>query len=429
MSGPVLTFAVNRDRYLIVKVNDRPELVIAIDPLETDRPVASGEGIFNIMKSPYKNLLGAHYATTAFQRALDDASTWGTNRGSGAQGVVYVPAGVWTVGTLFLQSNTAVYLEPGAVLRFTGDASHYQIHGYKDSQARNLAWLITTRFNSRNISLYGRGIIDGNGRASLKVNNLAVNLLAPVYTTHFRVDGLTFRESSSWSIIPYRSTDVSFSNVKIFNALDMGENDGIDVMESQNVHIQNAIGISLDDPFSSKTWGKNIDFFSDVSGEPLPTDKVTFENLVAWTHCYAVKIGQGVVQPQNDVAFRNVTVYDAAVGIGVDHKYGTATASNIDFENIDIEHLSHSNDGNRTWMVLQVSNESGPNPIDGVTIKNVRVMDAGTSPARINGLSGSPISGVTLNSIVMPGAHTSASSLLAMHIESDTCHDAIRIVH
>ncbi|WP_240419952.1 hypothetical protein [Paenibacillus periandrae] len=45
--------------------------------------------------------------------------------------------------------------------------------------------------------------------------------------------------------------------MKIFNRFDMGENDGIDVNESQNVWVQYSIG--FDDPFMTKTSDQATD--------------------------------------------------------------------------------------------------------------------------------------------------------------------------
>ena len=424
-----LTFTIRSPEFLIVKVDSLPELVLAIDPLPASVPRSSGKGIFNAGDTHYGAIAGDGYSTEAFQRALDDASTWGTKQAGKHKGTVYVPAGLWTIGSLYLSSNTNLYLAPGAVLRFTGDASHYKVDGRKDSQERNLTWFISTRPNSENISITGRGTIDGNGRASLKVNNLGVNLLAPVLTNHFAVDGITFRESSSWGIIPTRSHDVSFTDIKIFNGLDMGEDDGIDIIESSDVLIQNVIAIALDDPFSTKTWQDGTDMFRAVPGKPQPLQHVHIDHVIAWTRCYGLKVGQGIAQPQNDITFSNATVYDAAIGFGIHHKWGSASATNITFHNIDVEHLCCTNDNNRTWMALWAANTPGPQPIDRVTISNIHIWDAGSTPARINGMPGSPITQVKLENIFMPGDSVPATTLPAMHITEDTFHDAIEIRH
>lgn len=426
VSGPTLTFTVQNDEYLIVKLDGRPNLVIAADPAETNRPATGGTGIFNVQSAPYSAQpnTGA-YTTTAFQTALNDAAAYGS--ANATQGIVYVPASVYTLGNLYLRSNLALYLAPGAVLRYTGEAAHYAVTGHKNSQGRDLTWFISTRYSSTNIKIYGRGIIDGNGQAALAPSNLGVNLLAPIYTSGFTVDGITFRESSSWAVIPLRSSDLAFRNIKLFNRFDMGENDGIDVMESTNVTVDHAIGIGLDDPFSTKTWPDVADIYKTVPGTARPLDNVTFNDLVSWTYCYGVKVGQGVYEPQNKVTFQHVVVYDAAVGIGVHHKYGTAAATDLAFDDIDIERLSFSNDGNRTWLAMMTGNTAGIGPVTGVTISNVRVRNAGTTAARINGLAGAPISDIALSHVVMPGATAGATTPTQLNLTNLSDYDGLTI--
>ncbi|MET7620350.1 glycosyl hydrolase family 28 protein [Streptomyces sp. NPDC005408] len=425
VSGPILKFTVQNHEYLIVKLDGRPKLVIAIDPAETNRPPSSGAGVFNVRSAPYNAQPGPGYSTTAFQAALNDAAAWGS--ANGRQGTVYVPAGVYTLGNLYLRSDLALYLEPGAVLRYTGEREHYDVHWHKDSQQRDITWFLSTRYSSKNISIYGRGVIDGNGKASLAPDNLGVNLLTPIYTTNFSVDGITFRESSSWAIMPTRSSGMNFRNIKMFNRFDMGENDGIDVMESTGVRVTHAIGIGLDDPFSTKTWNSDVDLFRKVPGNPRPLEDVVFDDLVSWTYCYGVKVGQGVIQPQSGVTFRNVVVHDAAVGIGIHHKYGSARATGVRFENIDIENLSFTNDHNRTWLALWTGNTLGVGPVRDVTLSNIKVRNAGVTTARINGQPGAPISDVVLRHVLMPGNSAPATTLEQMKLTNLSDHGTITI--
>ncbi len=56
-----------------------------------------------------------------------------------------------------------------------------------------------------------------------------------------------------------RSDHVTLTNCKHFNFLDMGEDDCIDVCESQDVTIERSIAISLDDSYSFKTWSEKTD--------------------------------------------------------------------------------------------------------------------------------------------------------------------------
>jgi hypothetical protein len=425
-SGRRLIFTLQHDQYLIVRINAFKELVIAADPPEKSKPAASGKGIFNVMAEKYgADASGKTLTTTAFQRAIGDAAAW-------HDGIVYVPAGVYTVGNLDLKSNIRLYLEGGAVLRFSGHRQDYTISARKTSQNRDITWWLYTDSGAHDIVIYGRGTIDGNGKyATLPENNIGNHILAIFQAHHFLFDGPVVRDAGAWGVIPTRSSDVIFRNLKIFNRLDMGENDGMDIMESERVLVQHGIGIALDDPFSTKTWRQNTDLCRNWPGHPLPQKGVVFEDLLSWTYCYAFKIGQGVMQPQSDIIFRNCVVYDAAVGIGIHHKWGTSYVRDVVFDHIEVEHLTHQNDDHRTWCVLLMQNGDhlGSGPISDVRISHVRVYDAGRSPGKIRGVSaGTVIDGVRFKDVLMPGMDRAAATLSEMGITDTVNCRNVRVV-
>ena len=47
-NGKTVTITMTQPEYLIVKINDKREIVIAADPLEENPPSPSGEGIWNV---------------------------------------------------------------------------------------------------------------------------------------------------------------------------------------------------------------------------------------------------------------------------------------------------------------------------------------------------------------------------------------------
>lgn len=430
VSGNRLTFALQRDEYLIVKVDKKKELVLAADPPETDRPASQGQGIFNVLTDPYRaDNTGTTLATTALRRAIDDAAAFGT---SAQPGTVYVPAGLYLMGNLELKSNVALYLEPGAVFRFTGVKSDYVTHWHKDSINLDVTWWLHTAFGSSNVKVFGRGVLDGNGHYATGTGKIANNLIVPIATSGFVLDGLTVRDSGSWAITPIRSQDANLTNLKIFNRFDTGEDDGIDVMESQRVNVRNAIGIALDDPFSTKTWRADTDIARGWPGSPQPLSDVTFDDLVSWTVCYGFKVGQGVLQNQSNVTFRNAVVYDAAVGLGIHHRYGTAsTAKNIRFENIDIERISHNLVGDQTWLRLIVEDPRnfGGGTVEGVTVKDITVRDKGKSYAVMRGLSPErPMRDVTFDNVRMPGLAQPASTLAELNVIDRANYTGVRIL-
>ncbi|CAN7188289.1 discoidin domain-containing protein [Paenibacillus sp. LjRoot56] len=429
ISGNKLTFTLANDEYVIVKVNSSKELIIAADPAETNKPASSGTGIYNVKSTTYNaDSTGTTLATSAIQSAINDANAY-----TGGQGIVYVPAGVYKVGNLQLKSDVALYLEGGAVLRFTGNPSDYTANWHKNSQNRDVTWWIYTQNGSSNIKIYGRGTLDGNGQTAA-ANNIGNNIVVPINVSNFTLDGLIIRDSASWAITPVRSNDLTFQNFKVFNRFDAaGENDGIDVMESQNVMVQHAIGIGLDDPFTTKTWDQATDISINWPGTPQTLSNVTFDDVISWTYCYGLKVGQGVRQMQDGITFKNSVVYDAAVGIGIHHKYGTAEAKNITFDNIDIERLSYSNDSDnkRTWLAFIIQNGAGEGggTVSTVSVKNITVRDQGANLGMLKGLDSSHmINGVTLENIYMPGSASPASNLAGMNILNTGFYSGLTIL-
>jgi hypothetical protein len=220
--------------------------------------------------------------------------------------------------------------------------------------------------------------------------------------------------------MPVRSDHLTFTDMKIFNRFDMGEDDGMDVIESQNVLVQRGVGIGLDDPYSTKSYAQGSgDITQNWPGAPEKVQNVTFDGLMSWTYCYGFKVGQGIYTDHDGVTFKNGVVYDAAVALGIHHKAYGASVLNTTFSNIDIERVTNTNDGNRTWLAFMIVDQSGvgAGPITGVTVKQITVRDKGTTAARITGFSDTAaITGVTFDSIVMPGAASYATTLAQLNV-------------
>ena len=70
-------------------------------------------------------------------------------------------------------------------------------------------------------------------------------------------------------------------------------------------------------------------------------DDIFFDQCIAYTICYRLKISQGIFPRQSKTIFHNSVVYDRAVTNGISHQYDSATAIKTIFENIDIECLSN----------------------------------------------------------------------------------------
>ncbi|SDE43261.1 Polygalacturonase [Paenibacillus sp. UNCCL117] len=409
VNGSKLTFSLASSTYVIVTINDaRKKIVIAADPLETDIPPSTGAGIYNVTQSPYNaDKTGNSMASAGIQRAIDAAHQAGG-------GIVFVPPGVYKSGNLTLKSNVTFYVAGGAVIVGTGKGEDYVNDFRKDSRNADGTYFIRTAVNSSNITIRGRGTIDGKGIAMRerkmpapnKNEGFLNNLLVPLATSNFTFDGLILRDAGFWSFMVVRSDNVTIKNLKGFQDLYKIENDVIDINESQNVLVKHAIAISDDDTYSTKTW-LQTGMSKGWPGGLEHLENVVFDDALAWTRCAAFKIGMGVAQAQIGVTIRNSYVYQSARALLIDHGYQYNTlpkegyAQNVTFENIDIERVGINQFGNY-WLGVSTSTSGD---VSNVIVKNVNVRELGSQNSRISGnaTKGGMVNGVLFSDIYVKG--------------------------
>ncbi|KAI1825052.1 pectin lyase-like protein [Xylaria intraflava] len=417
--GNELVFSVKDAHYLIVKIDGYKEFVILADPLETDVPSPDGKDVYNVANYNTDNT--GNSVTKGIQEAMDDAAKC---PGS----IVYVPPGLYSIGNLLLRNYTSLYLAGGSVLRFTGNSSDYKTL-FTKSDLFPGTWWIQTEFDSTNITVYGRGTIDGNGFNSRK-NKFMADVLVPAGTKNFRSDGILIRDASFWAVPVVQSDEVTFTNLKIMNRFDVTQDDGVDVCESSKVRVRRAIGIGADDPFSTKTWPADTGTTVPYPYPPRSLDNVFFDDCVAWSNTYGYKIGQGVYQSQDIITFQNSVVYTAAVGMGIDHRYGTAMVSNVTFKDMDIEGLHGNAWGQSGWITVYVHDVgAGVGPIEGVYVKNVRARNVGSPGPWIAGWGSAKVSRVTFSDVRIKDSTTFATTLEQMKIVNTTYSADIKIAN
>lgn len=393
-SGNTLTFTLSQSRYLFVKINNLKDLVIAADDLETSVPATSGTGIYNVRTQYGADNTGTTMATTAIQNAINAANTAGG-------GIVYVPAGVYKCGNLVLKSNVSVYLAGGSVIRGSGNPSDYTTHFHKDGLSSDGTWFIYTETNANNVKIYGRGTVDGNGNYMRNTNKYLNHVIVPMQCSNFTLDGIIVRDGGFWATIPTRSNNVTIQNTKHFqnNGRDT-ENDTIDINECQNVLIKHTVAVSQDDNYTCKTWDQSTtDIAVNWPGSPEALSNVVVDDAVAWSRCCPFKVGDGVKQPQNGIVFKNSYVFRCWRALAVGILYGTNTAANIVFDNIDIESYWPKPGVSKRWLEL----DARTGQIENVFFNNINIRDLGL-PSIMRGASNTAtVSGVTFNNCRVNG--------------------------
>jgi len=399
--------------YYILNVKGLRELVIAVDPLETDVPTSSGKNIFNIADRSYGADRHGHVdSTEALTKALLDASNSVED-----SPIVYVPKGVYSVKNIVLPSDVSLYLAPGSVLRLKASPEELRSDWTSDGEGRSGTNWITTAHNSTNIKIFGRGTIDGRGH-KYSDQKFAPSLVVPILTKNFVLDGPILRDSGSTALNVIRSEQVTITNVKVLNQIeDMVDNGSVNLVESQNVIVKDALAISVADTFATTATEPARPDAPTWPGALRNASDIVFTNCLAWTANYGFKVGQGAMSDQSNIKFLASTIYDSAVGMGIHKKWGPGSVSDVTFDQIIVKHMRHTTsyltEEIGSWIALLVEDGgSGVGPITDVDVKNILVLhNEGISPL-INGVEGAPVSNVRFDNVyLMEGKGSEAASL------------------
>ena len=218
--------------------------------------------------------------------------------------VIFFGPGIHDIDGLRVSSGQTVYLADGAIVRV------------KPGRRGPCVSLEGT-----NITLRGRGILDGS--------------LCPIHTrnllgvtgTNIWVEGITLRDSSTWTVPVRRSQHVKFTNVKLFG--NRANSDGIDICNSRDVEVAHCFLRTLDDLVVVKT----------DKGQG-PAENIVVRDCVLWNEvAHALSIGAELREPVSHVRFANCDViHDQGREwtLRVFH-CDSAPIRDVTFENIRIE--------------------------------------------------------------------------------------------
>ncbi len=182
---------------------------------------------------------GATLATRAIQSAIDAAAQSGG-------GTVFVPAGKFLTGAIFLRDNISLWLDAGATLLGSENPADYPLVTMRwegVTQPTHAPLIAAER--ARNIAVLGRGTIDGRGEAwwrAFRAKTLAAprpRLIAFANCANVLIEGVTLINSPAWTINPVRCENVTVHQVTINNPPDSPNTDGVNPDSCRNVRISN----------------------------------------------------------------------------------------------------------------------------------------------------------------------------------------------
>ncbi len=223
-------------------------------------------------------------ATPVLQAVVDEVSRSGGGR-------LTVPKGEYVVSGLELKNGVELHLEEGVALLSATNLEAYAKAG--------MSSVVFAR-GATNVSITGKGTIDGRGRHFSRVVSRKPRLqlrggwrvLTFERCVGVRVEDVTLRGGTTWTCFLKHSDGVTMRRVKLFGHANYC-NDGIDI-DSRNVLIEDCDIDAEDDAIVFKTHRPDF-----------TVENVTVRRCRLSTNSSHIKFGTESLGP-----FRNVRVYD-----------------------------------------------------------------------------------------------------------------------
>lgn len=261
---------------------------------------------------------GKTLATKSIQAAFDKC-------GEAGGGKVIIPPGRYLSAPLFLRSNLELELSPGAYLLGSTNFDDYPtIQGRWEGLDRTIFASLLTGQDLENVTISGRGTIDGQGQGWWKAHRETQALrrklglegrepenpsgaplkwprprLINLYRSkNIHISGITILNSPSWQVHPVLCEDICIDGVTIWGPGDSPNTDGIDPDSCKLVRISNCYISTGDDCIVIKSGYKY-----QPGVKQIPSEDITVTNCV-----FGAGHGGVVIGSETSGGVRNVTV-------------------------------------------------------------------------------------------------------------------------
>ena len=243
--------------------------------------------------------------TQAIQKAIDAANANGGGR-------VVIEPGRHVCGTLYLKSNVTLHLEEGATLLGSLNPLDY----VKDPYCRWTSFIFAIK--QHDVAITGKGVIDCRGI------EVAYNVVRLIHegkikdplkydrpagenrpeNIHFRecenvtISGITLKDPASWNQQYDQCRNLLVEHVTV-DSKSFWNNDGIDIVDCQNVIIRHCYMDAADDVFCFKSHSKD-----GVS------ENVVVEHCTGRSSANGIKFGTMTRGVFRNFRFKDITIFD-----------------------------------------------------------------------------------------------------------------------
>lgn len=332
------------------------------------------------------------------------------NVSSNGGGTIFFPAGVYFTGPIELKSNITLYLDNGALLKFSDNFDHYlpmvksRWEGVRVKTFKSPIYAI----DAENVAIAGYGKLDGQGerwwktvyepkgedlskyeQIFIKENQdlLTTNTYIKQKRKFFRppmvmfyncknvdITGVSFTNPPFWTIVPTFCDDVVIDGITIENPGHSPNTDGIDPSSCRNVRISNSHITVGDDCIVIKS-GRD----DDGRAANRPTENITITNCTMLRGHGGVVIGSEMSGSVRRVTISNCVFEGTDRGIRLKTMRGRGGA----IENVCVSNIMMSNIGKEGIMMNMRYGASEVEPVSertpsirGISFSNVQIVNS-----------------------------------------------------
>lgn len=315
------------------------------------------------------------------------------------ENVIYVGPGEWDMNKIRIKDGQTLYIAGGAV-----------VHGTVNAEGKE------------NITVMGRGIIDGSALAGWKGRFPFVPLEFNA-CKNVTIKDIIVLNSNAWVCQGYETEDMVIDGLKIISC--RPNSDGISLQSCRNVEVKNGFVRSWDDSLVVKNYYRN-------------SNNILFANMQLWTDLaqsmeigYETNKGKQENSSITDITFTDICVlnnYHKPV-ISV-HNADDALVSDITFKNITVENAQMgSGDGTVMPYLIDLhithngawSSTEERGSVSNITIENVKVLSGRFNKSRIKGYDAEhKISNVVISDLEILGEKITDAETGKFEIDEST---------
>ena len=327
---------------------------------------------FNLVYAQTYNIIdfgakpdGSFVNTDPINNAINQCSLLGG-------GTVIIPKGKFITGTIYLKSNVNLNLERGSVLIGSEDINNYDImpEGYYYSGKNYMGILFAN--DVINVSITGKGVIDGRGTFFMKKNTRFIpskeerkytrqkgkyqdtldledgplkfferpgHIITISNADNIIIQDIHFLDAPKWTIRIGGSDNVKISEITINNNLLIPNSDGIHITSSSNVNVSNSNVIAGDDALIVTGFISGLEEYT-YGNYSKEAKNIIFSNCFVTSKSSGIRVGYGE-KPIRNVLFNNIIINDSNRGIGLFSR-DNSNISDVTFTNIIMETRLHS---------------------------------------------------------------------------------------